>query len=737
MCPWLARMTDDGANYVYVNKDTGETRRDLPAEYATTLSIATDMTAQAVIGSLIDKRLSMSQSDASGLDSPGMMSASRTFAVPNSPARSEVDRLPERMTWEERLIESLTAGAMLQDGSETAPALAASEAAIDEHLMRISRLVEAVATASRDYSTSGNVTSGSTAPNQSAQAAASVLRDAVAGLTPAIRKLLYVSRYALFGLADLIATFMPELSRGNGRHNGNQNDSAVFASPEEMHTPQRRLIAALSKMVFYCHSAVGMDWPVEGTAERLGQDATDLEKAVRAYVAEVKRIGCLADGDNASRDGRPGAGLRDVETRFAFDATIRSKSGRPISRTNYRRSQEGRRGLTLETVTHIKARADEVFRGIQKLQDGTLKAQVPILAGLMWQLNALQLDVDRIDITGSLDVDPPASAGSADPTILEEYNATARKAISLVIAFEGDTQCLAVATMTVQLLATTSRDSQTLDKAATDLLLALDAVVSGLMALESVSRHQQALLARGIRGHFGVRSTKSAVGGYFDPRRASTDSRMSKTSIASHLRDGRSRGLDEENEIQDSEAASPSDIGDIPRTDAQSGMKTSSSQSSLGSKPAPAIRPRKSSNASASGSRMSPSSSIHSLSQTLEEGRDQAASFRTSSLMKAMPFLRGRGASDADRFYVGGEWEHLPGPADWLTSVPKACHLVRHTRRSLPRYSARKTFSKHWKRNAIPHGCRKTGHSISERTMPTTTSFSTLMGLSKPAQCRL
>ena len=81
--------------------------------------------------------------------------------------------------------------------------------------------------------------------------------------------------------------------------------SLAYLSPETLHHPQRRLVAALSKIIFFTHSAAGTDWPLGGTAERLALDTRDLGAAVRMYVDEVVRVGCLADPPRGKGLKRP------------------------------------------------------------------------------------------------------------------------------------------------------------------------------------------------------------------------------------------------------------------------------------------------------------------------------------------------------------------------------------------------------------------------------------------------
>jgi hypothetical protein len=110
------------------------------------------------------------------------------------------------------------------------------------------------------------------------------LRESISILVPLIRQLVCATRHALVGLEQVIRATNP--SPG----------ALAYVSPEELHHPQRRLVAALSKVVFFTHSAAGTDWPLAGTAERLALDTRDLGTAVQAYMDEVSRIGCLRPG---------------------------------------------------------------------------------------------------------------------------------------------------------------------------------------------------------------------------------------------------------------------------------------------------------------------------------------------------------------------------------------------------------------------------------------------------------
>lgn len=114
-----------------------------------------------------------------------------------------------------------------------------------------------------------------------ARPSAIALRESVSTLVPLIRQLVYSTRHALLGLEQVIRASLPPPG------------ALAYVSPEDLHHPQRRLVAALSKVIFFTHSAAATDWPLGGTAERLALDTRDLGAAVGAYVEEVVRIGCM------------------------------------------------------------------------------------------------------------------------------------------------------------------------------------------------------------------------------------------------------------------------------------------------------------------------------------------------------------------------------------------------------------------------------------------------------------
>ncbi len=650
--------------YVYVNKETGETRKELPLAYST------GSPAVRVInfsGGEEVKRLSAAQSDASEPDSPGMMSSLQNFASQQVANEIMIDPLPRLMAWEKQTMEALRIQADTRQDRRSTSTVDSGREELDRLVEIVTECVEEIVVKSESYSAlcGPNVLTQPRQDDPEVKQSAKDLKEAVARTTPAVRNFLYASRCSLFGMSDLIAAAIPNLITDDSRtlkiKERQRAHALSYASPELMHTPQRRLVAALSKIVFFAHAAVGMDWPLVGGAERLGQDARDLEKALRAYISEVYRIGCLAGtirgGDRYPHRPR---GLRDKDGQVIVDPMTSGANTKSSSGISSRSSRVWK-PLDLAGITVVKAKADNVFRSVQNLQDQATthsdEDSTPFRQ-LFLHINALQTEIASIDLAGSLDLDPAGYSFAAIAELVDDYNTLTIKAARLFKQFENNLQTLSVCSSSLYLLLSTSGDAQELDQVIKTLLTTLDAVVAALIQFEDISRGQEELLATGVKGHVGSRSSRavdletlSLSKRRQSSRRESEDSRMSslRSSNSVHPRDGKARGPNEGSEV--TMTASPKmEAGGSPLT---SGIQPSPSQNSLSSLRGlpPLIRPRQSSNASGSGSRMSPSSSIHSLAQTLDEGRDLSSTFRssTSGLIKAMPFLRNLGSSDGDK----------------------------------------------------------------------------------------
>lgn len=182
----------------------------------------------------------------------------------------------------------------------------ASEAA-ERHLLALQTPEQSLASLSlpdtpRTGPTAGSSTSPTVRISQTPEA--EMLRKQIDSLVPLVRELVYTTRHAVPGLHTTILDTLPLTANSEWT----AEHALSFLSSEELHHSQRRLVAALSKIIFFAHSAAGTDWPLGGTAERLALDTRDLGYAVAAYLSEVRVVGCMNE--------QVGQGLKQPFARF-------------------------------------------------------------------------------------------------------------------------------------------------------------------------------------------------------------------------------------------------------------------------------------------------------------------------------------------------------------------------------------------------------------------------------------
>ena len=182
----------------------------------------------------------------------------------------------------------------------------------------------------------------------SARPSAIALRESVTTLVPLIRQLVYSTRHALLGLEQVIRASLPP------------SGALAYVSPEDLHHPQRRLVAALSKVIFFTHSAAATDWPLGGTAERLALDTRDLAAVVGAYVEEVGRIGCLRpEGKGLKREPQSGDSPPEGQTTLDGATIARCRSLVQVI--------EGFGTVTLDSAQTLVDQLDSVFDFLRNL----------------------------------------------------------------------------------------------------------------------------------------------------------------------------------------------------------------------------------------------------------------------------------------------------------------------------------------------------------------------------------
>lgn len=398
---------------------------------------------------------------------------------------------------------------------------------------------------------------------------AQALRTSVSALVPLVRQLVYATRHALIGLDQVILETLP-----TSHTDWQAQQSLAYLSPEQLHHPQRRLVAALSKIIFFTHSAAGTDWPLSGTAERLALDTRDLGPAVRTYVEEVARVGCL--------DPARGRGLKSIPV-AVFAGT--------------EREAEVRRRRTVGSASRQwRALDDSSVRdllGLIAAVERSAEAPVTLESGqsLVGQVDDVFHSLRNLDVLASVDVDEDdqdvveLAAGQA-------YVGTMTEARDRVADYSAAVR--RVQDVAGQLLLhLIDQNDGSLTETVHDLDSALKTLSTSLSSLLAVAKKQAELVPPHLAGRLGAQSSaKAEKQEKLQSMRQSSSTRSSLASVTS---------------LRDRPGTRYYPAGSLDFT---TGLPTSRSQTSL---PGHSISRTGSITA---GSRISASSSLTSLSQT-------------------------------------------------------------------------------------------------------------------------
>ncbi|KAJ9108726.1 hypothetical protein QFC21_000046 [Naganishia friedmannii] len=264
----------------------------------------------------------------------------------------------------------------------------ASEAA-ERHLLALQTPEQSLASLSLPdtppaWPMAGSSTSPTVRISQTPEAGA--LRKQIDSLVPLVRELVYTTRHAVLGLHTTILDTLPATTANS---EWTAEHALSFLSSEELHHSQRRLVAALSKIIFFAHSAAGTDWPLGGTAERLALDTRDLGYAVAAYLSEVQVVGCMNEqmGQGLKRPvARFGNGEEGEDEQMAavgpfwqpFDAATGDRDWKELDSESERMLYQLAQGVeqsllslplpsSYEAAQGIGTRLDETFRFLSDL----------------------------------------------------------------------------------------------------------------------------------------------------------------------------------------------------------------------------------------------------------------------------------------------------------------------------------------------------------------------------------
>lgn len=443
--------------------------------------------------------------------------------------------------------------------------------------------------------------SGAIDPHYTDLPEAQKLNEAVGQLIPEIRVLITTSRHAVIGLCSLL---------------GESNAVGPYATNERIHPAQRRVLAALSKVVFFCHSAVGMSWPLPGTVERLASDTLDLLGAIKVFVRELYRFGALSEG---------GLGLKPVQPAFGLQFRYTSGTLTPNeTRKEWTRINE-------ETIKEVKIRCETIMasRDLPPIDTESLNDHFG---------NLLKY-ISDIDAPATLDIDGVLRSDGAE--IYDKsgkYNQLASQARDYYRQYDDITQRLF--DNVAMLLLKNPEEGDTAASEYSALAFAgMEEIQNILATLFAIGSEQNnALVELSWRGRIGKRSIRIAERelNYRHIRSGSHSSSLTSTRVSRTPSRSASISENAQESLGDVRGARPSKRPSLTRS------MTSFDQLN------PLSGRRRSTATNVS--RVSASSSMTSLSAALEQEGTTANSFRnsTSNLIRGLSFMRNRSGSDVD-----------------------------------------------------------------------------------------
>ena len=321
---------------------------------------------------------------------------------------------------------------------------------------------------------------------------AEALREAVIGLSTPVRRLVHACRHAVLGLpAIVIESLMDDTTQ-----TPTQEHALSFLSIEGLHPSQRRIVASLSKIVFTAHSAVGMDWPVQSCAEKLGKDATDVLGSVELFINEVKALGCLSE---------TGRGVKHIDPLWGFGEVILPR------KKDWKRLDERSLKLVEQLVNEMDGQVEKL-KGTEAavVSDLERRAQLEEAVALV---ERFELTLRNLDVAATLDLDTLASPTSlAESSIADSdstYSSLVVQAIQHKQAYED--MCSETRATSAQILWSMMQPDA--ESRSAELLLELQATWgktgSLLEEMASNATRQAEVVANGqVKGQIGRRSAR-------------------------------------------------------------------------------------------------------------------------------------------------------------------------------------------------------------------------------------
>lgn len=449
---------------------------------------------------------------------------------------------------------------------------------------------------------------------------AMVLRQTVSEMSTPIRRLVQSCRHAIIGLPDIVLETIHDMPT----QTPTEEHALSYLSSESLHPSQRRIVASLSKIVFFSHSAVGMDWPVPGCAEKLIKDTSEVMSSIDSFLSEVKRVGCLNPA---------GRGVKETDPTWGFNAVL-------LPRKQWRRLDEP----ALKAVQQLVSELDHAVSDSSLNEDGeeaAIEQEQRRMEELSTLVNHLTTFLRYLDVAATLDLEPTTpSNGEQEGSPRSTYSSLVNIAIAHKTRYDelidGIRKCSSL--LVWNLVNPDGGHKDQLNQRVNELKAVCSPLVSLLEEMASNATKQAEMVASGqLRGHIGRRSARVA-------ERGRTARRVHQASSIGH---GSGSAL-----LPPPSPLKDSDSPGYYEADNESLRSQDLNSRILGIRASQTLTP------GAAGG-ISASSSISNLSGMADmDSSNMTSSIRnsTANFMKnGIPFLRNRSGSEVD----GGEYIDL------------------------------------------------------------------------------
>jgi hypothetical protein len=438
---------------------------------------------------------------------------------------------------------------------------------------------------------------------------AEALMRAVANIGQPVRHLVQACRHAILGLPAVVIDTLSDIPS----QIQSQEYALSFLSSEGLHPSQRRIVAALSKIVFFTHSAAGMDWPVPGCAGKIAKDAVEVLGSIELFVSEVRRHGCLSES---------GRGIRQIQPTWGFNEMMLSR------KRDWRRLD----GPALKKVDQIVIELTDLISA--QSPEHLNRTQLERCAELAEELEVFLRD---LDVAATLDLEasttPPTPGESSTSLAKVNYAIFTSRAIEHKSAYDAKIAEIRSLSSRVMWTLMDQNPAPSSTDDVESLCQSCRSLPSLLEEMATNATRQAEVVASGqLKGHIGRRSSRVLEREKI-ARRMRSSSRSSSLASPYHLAPRRDRN---------SQMYDDNDNESLRSQDHKTRPFANRSQQSLHARQASLGR-----------GAISASSSISNLSGAVDfdMGPGHFGSVRnsTANMVKSgVPFMRNRSVSEVD-----------------------------------------------------------------------------------------